>query len=83
VNLGTDITDFFSHADLWEMEVDGQVEQMRGFWYRVYFAREDFDFSNHSSIRSNPEAGEWIRDEILEPAGPYVGAAEVSGWERE
>jgi hypothetical protein len=77
VRLGTEITDFFSNEAIWE--VDG--EAMRGSWYRVYLTEQAFDFANHSSIRFDERAGAWIRETILDRAGPYVAPGDVSGWE--
>lgn len=84
VQLGTTIPEFFSHEDVWEITApDGSVEAMRGSWYRIYFSDEEWDFANHSSIRSSQDAGQWLRREILNLAGPYVGEGGVSAWRQE
>ncbi len=79
VLLEGETTDFFSNEAIWD--VDG--EEMRGSWYRVYRTEQAFDFANHSSIRFDARAGEWLRDRILSRAGPYVAPGDVSVWAAE
>lgn len=84
--LGTDVPDFFSHERVWPVA----DETLRGSWYRLYDepypqdANGNFpwEWANHSFVQYSPEVAGWLAQNVLEQAGPYVGAAPYSGWER-
>ncbi len=75
VFLGTQQTDYFEHSALWP--VNGQ--DVRGSWYRLYSG--PWDSHNHGSIHRNEPTGRWLRRNVIDTAGPNVGAAARSTWQ--
>ncbi len=82
--LGTEESDYFSHEKVWQNE----GETLRGSWYRIFDSRYPQDkegvfpweWGNHSFVQYSPEVATWLKQTILERAGPYVGAEVVSTW---
>jgi pimeloyl-ACP methyl ester carboxylesterase len=85
--LGTSKSDYFSHERTWQVA----GETLRGSWYRIFDDRYPqnetgffpWEWGNHSFVQYNPEVAKWLRMNLLEQAGPYVGEPSVSGWTRE
>jgi pimeloyl-ACP methyl ester carboxylesterase len=82
--LGTPDSEYFSHEKTWQ--ADGEL--LRGSWYRIFDNRylQDergafpWEWGNHSFVQYNPEVAEWLRVNVIEQAGPYVGEPSVSLW---
>lgn len=90
--LGTLESEYFSHEKVWQVDGEtGDSKTMRGSWYRIfdnrYFQDETgafpWEWGNHSSVQYNPEVAEWLRVNVIEQAGPYVGEPPVSLWTQE
>jgi hypothetical protein len=65
-NLGTTVSNYFDHTK-------------GGSFYRFYTG--PFEEHNHGTITRSQQVSQYIMDEIVKKAGPYVGTAgEVSSW---
>lgn len=80
VHLGTTQRDYFSCGQRWQVDPLNPDEWVTGSWYRQYFSDVQYlDYANHSTMMKDQGAGQWLRDQILDQAGPYVHLSQ-SGW---
>lgn len=85
LNLGRSLGYFDNNR---EWTADGK--RARGSWYRLYQGphgvappRYPWEWTNHATIIHNAATGQWILQNIIRRAGPYVAAGQVSGWSSE
>ncbi|MBC8066074.1 MAG: hypothetical protein H7Y17_14675 [Chlorobia bacterium] len=80
LNLGTNQSGFFEHGAEWNTP-DGSVF---GSFYRVAPIDDGEEmpwvYKNHETIHRGGAVGEWVRQNLIERAGPLPGSGPVSFW---
>jgi hypothetical protein len=80
--MGTNTINYFSNDKTWL--IDGK--QVRGSWYRLYRPAygtylRPWDFDHHGSMMFNEGIAAYIRNILIDRAGPHVADGMFSGWQ--